>query len=104
MANGQKVGERVVWEIEKVNRWDIPSYTYAGKSTEPPSHCLAALEIKGPGRQLLALGGGTVGKSTSALLPVLNSQPPLGDPSESTVFYNLRSLQSRSIMESPKQN
>ncbi len=33
-------------EEKKVNKWEMPSYTHAGKSTDPPSHCLDALKFK----------------------------------------------------------
>ena len=40
-----------VWKKEKVNNWEMPSYTNIGKSADPPSHCLHAFEIQVPGRQ-----------------------------------------------------
>lgn len=44
-GNGrQKIGERVVWKTEKVNKWEMPSYTHAGKYTDPPSHSFDTLK------------------------------------------------------------
>lgn len=96
VTNRQKVGERVAWKKEKVNKWEMPSYAHAGKSTDPPSQCLHVLEIEGLERQLPASGIG-FGRSTSTFLPVLDTQPTLGDPNDSAAFYDLQSLLSKSI-------
>ena len=96
VANRQGIGERVVWEKEKVNKWEMPSHAHAGKSTDHPSHVLRVLEIEGLERQLPA-SGTDCGRSTSTLLPVPNTRPILGDPTDSVAFYDLQSLLSRSI-------
>ena len=46
MTRRQKIGERVVWKIEKVNKWEMPSYTHAGKYTDPPSHYFDTLNAQ----------------------------------------------------------
>lgn len=81
---------------EKVNKWEMPSCTHARKSTNSPSHCLDALEIEILGRQLPTLGV-VFGRSTSALLPVLNTQPTLDTPTDIAALYDLQSLQSMSM-------
>ena len=42
----QRLGEGLVWKNEKINKWEVPSYTPACKSTDPPPSCLNALEIR----------------------------------------------------------
>ena len=37
MQNEEENRQRVVGKKEKVNKWEIPSYTHAGKSTDSPS-------------------------------------------------------------------
>lgn len=56
MGNGQTIGERAVWKNEKVNKWEMPSYIHAGKSPDPPSNCLDALDVLSLKRQLPAFG------------------------------------------------
>lgn len=56
VVNRERFGERVVWKKEKVKKWEMPSCTHTGKSTDPPSHCLAALEFKVPEGSCLRLG------------------------------------------------
>lgn len=56
VVNRERFGERVVWKKEKVKKWEMPSCTHTGKSTDPPSHCLDAFQTQSPGRQLPAFG------------------------------------------------
>ena len=46
VVSRQIFGEGVMWKKDKVNKWEMPSYTHAGKSTDPPSHYLDALDIQ----------------------------------------------------------
>ena len=45
-GRGRDRVEGVVWKNEKVNKWEVLSYTHACKSTDPPSICLNVLEIR----------------------------------------------------------
>ena len=77
---------------EKVNKWEVPSYTHASKSTNPPSYHLDALEIDMLERQSPVLG--MIFKRSTL---VLNTQPTLETPTVFTAFYDLQSLQSISL-------
>ena len=68
----QRPGEGVVWKNEKVNKWEVPSYTHACKSTNPPSIILIALGIH---KATAFPRGGLRGRSV--LFPKLKSQTQL---------------------------
>ena len=89
MANRQKVGERVVRKREKVDKWEMASYTHAGKYSDSPSYCFDALKVQS--RKAAVCAERDLKRSTSRLPPKFNTHSTLRDPTDSAVFYDLRS-------------
>ena len=50
VADKSEWSGREIWKKEKVSKWEMPSYTYVSKSTDPSSQCLHEFEIQVPGR------------------------------------------------------
>lgn len=98
MVNRQRVGEGVVWKKEKATKWEMPSSSHTGKSKHP-SFPLSRFSRNQTSQEAAASIGSKFGEEhlNAPSSTVYPTQPTLGDPTDIPVFYDLLSLQSRSI-------
>ena len=81
-----------MYERKKVNKWEMPSYTNTGKSTDPPSHCLYAFEI-----QFQEGSNPRWDVSTSTLLPDLKIRSIIRGPVAAAIVDDVQKSRPMSV-------